>query len=100
MIWGATVAFIIDRQIVRAAITLGIAGVFSLFGIIHSIFPSGSLYLPWRLSDNAGGEVIGRAMTFPFEFSSAYFLAAVTLLIIYYAGPARHGEGPELDYKI
>lgn len=100
MIWGATVAFIIDRQIIRAVITLGIAGVFSMFGIIHSIFPSGSLYLPWRLGDTAGNDVIGRAMTFPFEFSSAYFLAAVTLLIIYYAGPARHGEGPELDYKI
>lgn len=100
MIWGATVAFIIDRQIVRAAITLALAGVFSLFGIIHSIFPSGSLYLPWRLGETAGADIIGRAKTFPFEFSAAYFLAAITLLIIYYAGPAKHGEGPKLDYKI
>jgi AGZA family xanthine/uracil permease-like MFS transporter len=98
MIWGATLAFIIDRQIVRAAITLSIVGVFSLFGIIHSIFPTGSLYLPWRLDETAGTDIIERARNFPFEFAAAYILSAVTLLIIYYAGPARHGEGPVLSY--
>jgi AGZA family xanthine/uracil permease-like MFS transporter len=98
MIWGSVAAFIIDRKIVRAAATLAIAAVFSLFGIIHSVFPNGSLYLPWRLQDNAGAGIIDRARSFPFEFASAYLLAAVTLLVIYYAGPARKGKGPVLDY--
>ena len=98
MIWGACVAFIIDRQIIRAAVTLVLGAVFSLFGIIHSIFPSGSLYLPWRLGETAGAGVIDRARSFPFEFAGAYLLAAFTLVVIYYAGPARHGKGPVLNY--
>lgn len=98
MIWGATVAFIIDRQIVRAAITMTVAAIFSLFGIIHSIFPTGSLYLPWNLDETAGTQIIERAQNFPFEFAAAYLLSAITLLIMFYAGPARHGTGPVLSY--
>ena len=98
MIWVATVAFIIDRQIIRVALTLSIAAVFSIFGVIHSIYPTGSLYLLWHLDDTAGIDIIERARSLPFEFATAYLLAALTLLVIFYARPARHRKGPVLSY--
>ena len=49
MIWGAMVAFTIDARIGRAALTMAIAVVFSLFGLIHSVYPTGDIYLPWHL---------------------------------------------------
>ncbi|MBN2494372.1 MAG: MFS transporter [Deltaproteobacteria bacterium] len=50
MLWGAFGAHLADRRLLRAAAFLGICAVFSLFGVIHSPDPSGSLCLPWQVS--------------------------------------------------
>ena len=48
MLWGGALAFLIDRRSAAAATTFVVCAVLSFFGFIHSITPSGGIYLPWR----------------------------------------------------
>ena len=50
LLWGSAAAFLIDRQVARASVVLGVCGVLSFFGFIHSVLPSGGVYFPWRLT--------------------------------------------------
>jgi AGZA family xanthine/uracil permease-like MFS transporter len=50
LLWGSAAAFLIDRQVGRASVVLVVCGVLSLFGFIHSVLPSGGVYLPWHLT--------------------------------------------------
>ena len=50
LLWGSAAAFLIDRRIGAAAATLGVCGILSLFGFIHSVMPSGGVYLPWDVA--------------------------------------------------
>ena len=71
MLWGAAVAFLTDRQIEAACITLLICGALSLFGFIHSVLPSGGIYLPWNIDSRL-----------PFQWAAAYSGLAVVLLLL------------------
>lgn len=72
MIWGAVIAFLIDQRIIAASLTLFIAGVMSLFGLIHSATSSGELYLPWEMQFSH---------SIPYDFASAYVILGVFLLL-------------------
>ena len=74
MLWGGALAFLIDRKIVAAAAALGACAVLTLFGVIHSIVPSGSVYLPW----NTGSSL-------PYQWAAAYAATAVMLMLLEYA---------------
>ena len=52
MLWGAIVADLIDQRLARAALFAGIAAVMAAIGLIHSILPTGALYLPWESGSN------------------------------------------------
>lgn len=52
MLWGAAIAFLIDRKIGASALTLGICALLTVFGVIHSVSPDGGVYLPWTLTTN------------------------------------------------
>ena len=47
LLWGSMLAFLIDRRPRLAALCSMLCVVFSLFGVIHSIAPTGAVYLPW-----------------------------------------------------
>ncbi len=49
LLWGSMLAFLIDQKSRHAALSALICGIFSLFGIIHSVLPSGEVYLPWKI---------------------------------------------------
>ena len=49
MLWGSILAFIIDKELTKAIITLIVTAIFTYFGFIHSVLPSGSIYLPWHI---------------------------------------------------
>jgi AGZA family xanthine/uracil permease-like MFS transporter len=83
MLWGAAVAFIIDRQVGSASVTLLICGALSLFGFIHSVLPSGGIYLPWTV-----------ASPLPWHWGAAYGGLAVVLLVL--ARTAAFRSGGEL----
>jgi adenine/guanine/hypoxanthine permease len=81
LLWAWLLASIIDHRLRRAAIVLGIAGVLTLFGVIHSPLPENRLFLP--LGPEQWGEVVLspalRGMTF--EYAAGYLAAAGLLLV-------------------
>ena len=74
MLWGGALAFLIDRKIAAAAASLGACAVLALFGFIHSIVPSGSVYLPWDTGS-----------TLPYQWASGYAAVAIVLLASFHA---------------
>ena len=78
MLWAAWLAFLIDRRIVAAATILGICALLSLVGFIHSVLPSGGIYLPWGV----GSEL-------PWHWAAAYGALAVILLVLGSGGNHR-----------
>ena len=53
LLWGSMLAFLIDHKARLAALCSAVCAVLTIFGIIHSIMPSGELYLPWRVATQA-----------------------------------------------
>jgi AGZA family xanthine/uracil permease-like MFS transporter len=72
MLWGGAVAFLIDQKIGRTvAVLLACAGL-SLFGVIHSVLPTGGVYVPWTLPS-----------TQPYQWMVAYVGLAVVLVLLW-----------------
>jgi AGZA family xanthine/uracil permease-like MFS transporter len=78
MLWGGALALLIDRRVVAAAVSLGVCALLTLFGFIHSVVPSGSVYLPWTTGS-----------TLPFHWAAAYGATAAMLLLLHYVKPQR-----------
>jgi AGZA family xanthine/uracil permease-like MFS transporter len=74
MLWGAALAFLIDRRIGAAAAVLGVAAVLALFGFIHSVLPTGGIYFPWQPS------LLGSHT--PYHWSAGYAVLALTALLL------------------
>jgi adenine/guanine/hypoxanthine permease len=53
LLWGSMLAFLIDQKARAAALCAAICGLLTLFGIIHSVMPSGGIYLPWQVASQA-----------------------------------------------
>jgi adenine/guanine/hypoxanthine permease len=68
ILWGAATADLIDRRFRSGALYLVIGAVFSLFGIVHSPLPDGSLVAPWRMSTAV-----------PWHLAAGYLIAAVVV---------------------
>ncbi|MDR3568340.1 MAG: hypothetical protein P4L43_09960 [Syntrophobacteraceae bacterium] len=71
LLWGSMLACLIDGKKRHAAAFSFTCGVLALFGIIHSIEPSGAIYLPWRTSSSL-----------PFMTALAYLLMAAIFLVV------------------
>ena len=90
MLWGAVLAFLIDRRIGAAAVVLGIAAVLALFGFIHSVLPTGGIYLPWRPVLLGSGT--------PYRWAAAYALLAAMVLAL---GRTRaYAESVAIDGRV
>ncbi|MDD5413622.1 MAG: hypothetical protein PHH96_02245 [Smithellaceae bacterium] len=53
LLWGSMLAFLIDHRAKLAALCAFVCAVLTLFGVIHSIWPTGELYWPWRVASDA-----------------------------------------------
>jgi AGZA family xanthine/uracil permease-like MFS transporter len=53
LLWGSMLAFIIDHKARLAALCAAVCAGLTLFGVIHSIMPTGELYLPWQVQSHA-----------------------------------------------
>jgi AGZA family xanthine/uracil permease-like MFS transporter len=81
MIWGGFVAALVDGRTRAAVATLLAGAALTVFGVMHSVDPSGSLYWPWTLTG------VGR--TLAFQFTAGYLaLAAVIALLSLQRKPA------------
>jgi AGZA family xanthine/uracil permease-like MFS transporter len=78
LLWGSMLAFLIDRKTHQAAFCAAVCGVLTLFGVIHSVLPTGALYLPWQAAT--------KAHLMP---TVAYFALAAILLIAYQPKPRK-----------
>ena len=85
LLWGAAAALIIDRRLLAAAATLGVASLASLCGVIHSPLESGGLFWP-------GGAGSG----WPGLLAGGYGLLAA-LLVVLAPWVAAREEGADLD---
>lgn len=52
ILWGSILALLIDKKPKAAALYAFSCAVLALFGIIHSVFPNGEVYLPWKISSH------------------------------------------------
>jgi AGZA family xanthine/uracil permease-like MFS transporter len=50
LLWGSMLAFLIDHKAKLAALCAAVCAMSTLFGVIHSVMPTGELYLPWQIS--------------------------------------------------
>jgi AGZA family xanthine/uracil permease-like MFS transporter len=71
LLWGSMLAFLIDHKAKLAALCTAVCAVLTLFGIMHSVMPTGELYLPWNVTSHA------HYMT-----ATAYFALAVIMLLL------------------
>src|SRR5262245_21156384 len=85
MLWGAAVAFLIDRRPAAAAGSLAACGVLSFFGFIHSVTPTGGIYLPWTVGS-----------TLPYHWAAAYF--GFALLIVLLSRTQAYRDSPALAH--
>lgn len=81
MLWGAAVAFLTDRRVAAAATALVACAVLAFFGFIHSVLPTGGIYLPWRVDS-----------LLPYHWAAAY--VALALLILGLGRTRAFSEAP------
>jgi AGZA family xanthine/uracil permease-like MFS transporter len=90
MLWGGFLAELIDRNLKRSAIYLGILAVFSFFGVIHSASVDGNIYLPWTLAT-------GLERAIPYQFGLAYLVFALVLVGLSFSRESK--EPPPVDLE-
>lgn len=72
MLWGAALAFLVEARVYRAAAGFAICGALSAFGLIHSVLPTGGVYLPWSASLHGSHA--------PWHWMAAYLVLAALLV--------------------
>ncbi|MGD8326281.1 MAG: hypothetical protein PVF65_05150 [Sphingomonadales bacterium] len=82
LLWAAIIVFILERTRYKAAFVLLLAAVFTLFGIIHSVDPNSSIYLPWAIDEALRGKVPDSALALPYQIALGYLLGAVTIILV------------------
>jgi adenine/guanine/hypoxanthine permease len=75
LLWGGMMAFIIDRKPRMAGLYSLMCAVLTLFGIIHSVLPTGEVYIPWRIASHAH-----------FAIAFGYLLLSLILLTLTQSG--------------
>ncbi len=73
ILWGAMIVWIIDNRLVRAAMAALVAALCTEVGIIHSVAPTGGMYLPWAIGDLGGLELL------PHRLAAGYLIAGLML---------------------
>jgi AGZA family xanthine/uracil permease-like MFS transporter len=79
LLWAAALAASIDGRMVRAAVYLLCAALFSLVGIMHSPFAAAKIAWPWQVMAELPAPA--RFLT-PYHWAASYVLAAGLLLVL------------------
>ncbi|MER3445635.1 MAG: hypothetical protein C4291_01840 [Candidatus Dadabacteria bacterium] len=65
---------LIEENLSRTSMFLLLGALFSLFGLMHSPYAHGALFLPWRIPDKT-----------PLYLSLSYFILSALSLSVYYS---------------
>jgi len=74
MLWASFVVALIDASLARASGILLLGAAMTAFGVIHSVEPSGGVYLPWLLDEAS------RAVAW--QFTAAYVVLAIVIGVL------------------
>ena len=88
LLWASALAAILDGRLVRSAGYLGIAAIFSLFGIIHSPLRQAAIALPQQVLAQMSAAPAIRCQS-PYHWAAAYALAAMLLIVLHLLGKKR-----------
>ena len=78
LLWASAMAALIDQRLKIASAYFAIAGLCSLFGVIHSPFASERLVVPWNLPEELPKYASGQT---PFFMAAAYMTVALLLFV-------------------
>jgi AGZA family xanthine/uracil permease-like MFS transporter len=94
LIWAAALAMLIDGRLVRAAFSFLLAGVFALFGVIHSPLRNEQIDLPRRVLEQVP-ETFQEAICYqtPYHWAGAYALVVLLLLLLALVPGKETNEG-------
>jgi AGZA family xanthine/uracil permease-like MFS transporter len=82
LLWASFLAMAIDRRLYTSALFLAIAGVFTLFGLIHCPLSSNALFLPIAIPGLSDSWVLPAEMQGTvFQLAFGYFLTAGLMLV-------------------
>jgi AGZA family xanthine/uracil permease-like MFS transporter len=99
LLWAAALAALLDGRYRGAAIYLAVAGLFALFGIIHSPLTDAPIDWPASVVDQLARETGDRGLLqTPYHWAASYWLAAALLLglaVFPTAAPAEPPAGYE-----
>jgi AGZA family xanthine/uracil permease-like MFS transporter len=84
MLWASFLAALVDGRLKAAVASLLAGAGLTLFGVIHSVEPSGGLYLPWTLT--------GTSRALASQFTAAYLALAIVIALL--ALQAKQPEHP------
>src|SRR5262249_41599066 len=99
MLWASALVMLLDGRLPAAAGYFTVAGVFALFGIIHSPLPSEQIDLPARVLAQVP-ESFHDAVRYqtPYHWAAAYaLLALLTLTLGMFAPQNRSTRTPSTD---
>jgi AGZA family xanthine/uracil permease-like MFS transporter len=99
LLWATTLAHLIDGKVRAASATVLLAGLFALFGVIHSPLTSSPIVGPAeavRRLEVEGRYTATSAQT-PYHWAAAYVAMSVSLALIGLVGslPSRHADEGE-----
>ncbi len=94
LLWATTLAFLIDGRLRATVITLILAAVFALFGVIHSPLPESPILPPQETIArlHAAGRYEACDRQTPYHWAAAYAALAVAVAVI-----GRTGKAPTLE---
>ena len=84
LLWASALAAMLDGKLARSAGYLGIAGMCSLVGIIHSPLRPAAVALPQHVLAQMSHDVAIRCQS-PYHWAAAYALAAALLMVLHLA---------------
>ena len=74
MLWATMLYFAMEHKWVKTFVSSCVLAVLGFFGVIHSLYISGQLYLPWSLPEGV--------RNIPYELALGYlFFGLITLLL-------------------
>ena len=76
LLWASGLAMLIDRRWKASTLIFGLCGALTLFGVMHSPLPDGSMFWPWQI-----GDTVLQRLTW--EYAAGYLVVAV---LIYFLG--------------
>jgi len=99
LLWGTTLAHLIDGKVRAASAVALLAGLFSLFGVIHSPLTSSPIVGPAEAVRRlkVEGRYAATSAQTPYHWAAAYVAMAATIALIGKIGhpPTRQADGEE-----